>query len=68
MKPKKRVTLETQLEIMAGNLMPHERIALAEQFCRWAHQLEFSALLLRRGTTQAPKKLRRMSEKQLLRN
>jgi hypothetical protein len=45
--PRPRVTLEPELEGMAGDLDWRERLALATKLRRWARELTVSALTLR---------------------
>lgn len=43
---KKRVTLEPELEAIAGALSPFDRLWLAKKLRRWIRQLEVSARVL----------------------
>lgn len=47
MKTKKRITLEPELEVIAGHLDPLDRLRLAAIYARWARQLRVSARALR---------------------
>lgn len=55
--PRKRVVLETDLEIMAGGLSWRERAALAEKLERWARQLRVSSRILRPAPRPARQRL-----------
>ena len=57
---KKRITLEPELEALAGGLGVFDRLLLAEKFARWERQLRISATILARPTSkrQRPPRLR----------
>lgn len=46
MKNKKRMTLEAELEAIAGKWGPLHRLDAAKMFRRWAHQLEVTAFMM----------------------
>lgn len=60
---RKRVTLEVELEAIAGGFDATERLKLARTLRRWAHQLTISARLLARPPTP-PRRYRRLSPRQ----
>ena len=48
------VTMEKELERLAGPLNAHERVMLARKFYRWAKPLYVSAHILRRDAAPTP--------------
>jgi len=55
---RKRVTMEPELEKIAGHFTSYERFALARKLIRWAQQLEISAKILSKPHSPDPKKIR----------
>jgi hypothetical protein len=55
---KKRVTLEPELEVVAGHLDAFDRLQMAAKLARWAHQLRVSARVLRQPTSTRQKRPR----------
>jgi len=51
---RKQVVLEPELEAIAGELSPFDRLCLARKLARWVRQLEISSRVLqgRRGPRQ----------------
>ena len=53
-KKRKRVTMEPELEELAGDLTPGQRRAMAGKMKRWIKQLEFTALILEIDSAPKP--------------
>jgi hypothetical protein len=59
MKPRKRITLEPELEALAGDWAPEMRRIVAKKFRRWARELDVSAFIISQASSYRPvKKLR----------
>lgn len=65
-----RVTMEPDLEEVAGHLRPKQRRELASKFDRWSHQLRFSAEVIEKDEVPKPppRRLRFIPEFKLPRN
>jgi hypothetical protein len=65
----KRVTMEPELEQIAGMLPPAKRRQLAKKLRRWAHELEVSADVMARDEAyRPPKTIPRLPSAALKRN
>ena len=69
-KLRKRVTLEPDLEAVAGGWAPALRLRMARLYMRWGHQLKLSAIIeIKAKNPSAPKpSLRPMPARRLRRN
>ncbi|MCP5521284.1 MAG: hypothetical protein H7A46_07020 [Verrucomicrobiales bacterium] len=66
---RKSVTMEPELEKLAGNWPPWKRLAFARKLARWNRQLVVSARILLARQQPRPKRgLRRLSHPRLVRN
>lgn len=67
-KETKIVTLEPELEAIAGNFTAHQRVMLAKRFFRWAKQLYVSADILRASAPKLRPSLPKLSPRRLALN
>jgi hypothetical protein len=54
----KKVTLEPELEAIAGSLGIFDRLMMAQKMARWVHQLRISALILAQPPVKPRKRVR----------
>lgn len=66
--PRKRITLEPELEALAGHLGAADRLLLARKLTRWVRQLRVSARALLPRGPQGPRRLPRLPWRQVREN